>query len=122
MLILARKTDESIMIGDQIEISIVDIKGDQVKLGISAPKNVKIYRKEVYLAIQEENIQAVKSNPNLISELGDILKDTTTVKKKIVKVMGTGQLKRNNKRSFKNLLKRNLFLLRMWRDAGRFSH
>ena len=47
MLILSRKINESIIIGDQIEISIVDIKGDQAKLGIKAPKNVRVYRFEV---------------------------------------------------------------------------
>ncbi|HEY9593266.1 MAG TPA: carbon storage regulator CsrA [Spirochaetia bacterium] len=55
MLILARRIGESIMIGDQVEISVVDIKGDQVKLGIKAPSTVKVYRREVYAAIQEEN-------------------------------------------------------------------
>ncbi len=57
MLILSRKLNESIIIGDDIEISIVDIKGDQVKIGINAPKNVKVFRKEVYDAIQEETGQ-----------------------------------------------------------------
>jgi len=61
MLILSRKKDESIVIGDNIEISIVDIKGDHVKLGINAPRNVKVYRQEVYKAIQEQNEEAVKS-------------------------------------------------------------
>jgi len=55
MLILSRKKDESIIIGDNITISVVDIKGDQVKLGISAPGDVKVFRQEVYAAIQEEN-------------------------------------------------------------------
>jgi len=72
MLILSRKIDESIMIGDQIEISIVDIKGDQVKLGIAAPKHVKVFRKEVYAAIQEENIEATKARPEAISVLSDL--------------------------------------------------
>lgn len=61
MLILSRKKDESIVIGDNIEISIVDIKGDHVKLGINAPKNVKVYRQEVYEAILEENTAAANS-------------------------------------------------------------
>ncbi|MBB6478689.1 carbon storage regulator CsrA [Spirochaeta isovalerica] len=61
MLILSRKKDESIIIGDNIEISIVDIKGDHVKLGIKAPRNVKVYRQEVYAAIQEQNEEALKS-------------------------------------------------------------
>jgi carbon storage regulator len=61
MLILSRKKDESIIIGDNIEISIVDIKGDHVKLGIKAPKDVKVYRQEVYEAILKENEAAVNS-------------------------------------------------------------
>ncbi len=61
MLILSRKKDESIIINDNIEISIVDIKGDHIKLGIKAPKNVKIYRQEVYEAIQKENEAAANS-------------------------------------------------------------
>lgn len=63
------------MIGDQIEISIVDIKGDQVKLGIAAPKNVKVYRKEVYAAIQKENIEATKARPDVISALSDLFSE-----------------------------------------------
>lgn len=61
MLILSRKKDENIIIGDNIEISIVDIKGDHVKLGIKAPKDVKVYRQEVYEAILRENEAAVNS-------------------------------------------------------------
>ena len=61
MLILSRKKDESIIIGDNIEISIVDIKGDHVKLGIEAPRTVKVYRQEVYEAILRENEAAVNS-------------------------------------------------------------
>lgn len=61
MLILARRLNETIVIGDTIRISIVDIKGDQIKLGIEAPSNVKVYRQEVYDAIQEENREAARS-------------------------------------------------------------
>lgn len=60
MLALARKSNESIMLGNDIEITVLEIKGDQVKLGIKAPKSVPIYRKEIYLQIQEENRQAVR--------------------------------------------------------------
>ena len=60
MLALARKSNESIMLGNDIEITVLEIKGDQVKLGIKAPKSVPIYRKESYLQIQEENRQAVR--------------------------------------------------------------
>ncbi|MDU1844848.1 MAG: carbon storage regulator CsrA [Niallia nealsonii] len=58
MLVLTRKKGEVIKIGDDIEITIVAAKGDQVKIGISAPKNVEIYRKEVYEEIMAENQQA----------------------------------------------------------------
>ncbi|PXV90221.1 carbon storage regulator CsrA [Lachnotalea glycerini] len=59
MLALSRKKNEAIVINNNIEITILEIKGDQVKVGISAPKDVTIYRKELYLQIQEENRKAV---------------------------------------------------------------
>ena len=62
MLILARRINETIVIGDTIRVSVVDIKGDQIKLGIEAPRNVKVYRQEVYEAIQEENRLAARSS------------------------------------------------------------
>ena len=55
MLALSRKKGEALVVNNNIEITVLDIRGDQVKLGISAPKDVPIYRKEVYLQIQEEN-------------------------------------------------------------------
>lgn len=58
MLALARKVNESIMIGNDIEITVLEIKGDQIKLGVKAPKSVPIYRKELYVQIREENKQA----------------------------------------------------------------
>lgn len=58
MLALARKTNQSIMIGNYIEITLLEIKGDQVKIGINAPKSVPIYRKEIYVQIQDENKKA----------------------------------------------------------------
>ena len=58
MLALARKVNESIMIGNDIEITVLEIKGDQIKLGVKAPKSVPIYRKELNVQIQEENKQA----------------------------------------------------------------
>lgn len=60
MLALARKANQSIMIGNDIEITLLEIKGDQVKIGINAPKSVPIYRKEIYLQIQEENKNAMQ--------------------------------------------------------------
>ncbi len=61
MLALSRKRDEAIVINDNIEVTVIDIKGDQVKLGISAPKSIPVYRKEVYLQIQNANQEAAKS-------------------------------------------------------------
>ena len=58
MLALSRKKDEALVINNDIEITVLEIKGDQVKLGISAPKTVPIYRKEVYVQIQEANKEA----------------------------------------------------------------
>ncbi|HBI72331.1 MAG TPA: carbon storage regulator, partial [Lachnospiraceae bacterium] len=61
MLALSRKINESIMIGNDIEITILEVKGDQVKLGINAPKSVPVYRKEIYLQIQEANKEAAEA-------------------------------------------------------------
>ena len=58
MLVLSRQRDETIMIGDEIEITVVDIRGDKVRLGISAPTRIAVHRKEVYDAIKKENEQA----------------------------------------------------------------
>jgi len=61
MLALSRKVNESIVIGNDIEITVLEVKGDQVKLGINAPKAVPIYRKEIYLQIIEANKEAAES-------------------------------------------------------------
>jgi len=60
MLVLSRQRDETIMIGDNIEITIVDIRGDKVRLGITAPATIPVHRKEVYDAIQRENREAAR--------------------------------------------------------------
>jgi carbon storage regulator len=60
MLVLSRQRDETIMIGDDIEITVVDIRGDKVRLGINAPRQVQVHRKEVYEAIKRENTAASK--------------------------------------------------------------
>ena len=65
MLILARKVNERIVIGENVQVSIVDIKGDQVKIGIDAPTSVKVYRYEVFEAIQEQNRAAASSAVDL---------------------------------------------------------
>ncbi|MFE6166372.1 carbon storage regulator CsrA [Viridibacillus arvi] len=69
MLVLSRKTDESIMIGDNVEIKILSVDGEQVKLGIVAPKTVKIHRSEVFAAIQEQNKEALNVSKSLIDQI-----------------------------------------------------
>ncbi|WP_226085904.1 carbon storage regulator CsrA [Mesobacillus sp. S13] len=66
MLVLTRKNGESIKIGEDIEITVISSKNDQVKLGIKAPRNIEIFRKEILELIQEENQQASKDISNLI--------------------------------------------------------
>jgi carbon storage regulator len=62
MLVLSRQRDESIMIGDDVEITIVDVRGDKVRLGITAPKNVPVHRREIYDAIQREKAEKAQVN------------------------------------------------------------
>ena len=69
MLILSRKLKQSIMIGDDIEITVTAIEGDQVKIGIKAPKTVDIHRKEVYQDIQTENETASQISVDLLSKI-----------------------------------------------------
>jgi carbon storage regulator len=63
MLVLSRQRDETIMIGDDVEITVVDIRGDKVRLGITAPRHIQVHRKEVYEAIKRENQQAAGLSP-----------------------------------------------------------
>lgn len=74
MLILSRKEDESIIIGDNIEIKVLEIKDGKVRLGIEAPKNVDILRKELYAEVEEENIAAAESTVD-IENIKDIFKE-----------------------------------------------
>jgi carbon storage regulator len=62
MLVLSRQRDETIMIGDEVEITVVDVRGDKVRLGITAPARIAVHRKEVYEAIRAENEQAARSS------------------------------------------------------------
>ena len=74
MLILSRKTDHQIKIGDNITITIIEIHDGQVKIGVEAPRNIKVFRQEVFNAIQTENKEAV-ANSNIIGTLSKILKN-----------------------------------------------
>ncbi len=71
MLVLSRQRDETIMIGDDVEITVVDIRGDKVRIGINAPRHIQVHRKEVYDAIKRENQQAAKMAPGDLPEAMD---------------------------------------------------
>ncbi len=71
MLVLSRQRDETIMIGDDVEITVVDIRGDKVRLGITAPSRIPVHRKEVYEAIKQENAAAADVNPQDILSTAD---------------------------------------------------
>lgn len=79
MLVLSRQRDESIIIGDNIVVTIVDIRGDKVRLGINAPTEIPVHRQEVYEAIQRENVRSSKLDP----------KDAQAVGKAVAKENGT---------------------------------
>jgi carbon storage regulator len=70
MLVLSRTRDESIIIGDNVVVTIVDVRGDKVKLGIEAPQDVTVHRREVYEAIRRENQQAARLRPEEVRGLG----------------------------------------------------
>jgi carbon storage regulator len=75
MLVLTRKLQEAIKIGDDIELTVLSIDGEQVKLGISAPENIEIHRKEVFLAIQKENNEAADTSLNVFQQLKKLKKN-----------------------------------------------
>ncbi len=99
MLVLSRRKDETIMIGDEVEITIVDVRGDTVRLGIKAPRNVSVHRKEIYDAIQAENIAAAKEaipDQQAVGGLGSLLKGETAI---AAKPSGLGKLSSGGKLS-----------------------
>lgn len=78
MLVLTRKLGESVTIGDDIKISVIEIKGRQVRLGIEAPQNMTIHREEIYARIQEENRRAALLESVNIKKLANIFPNTST--------------------------------------------
>lgn len=75
MLVLKRKIDESIMIGDDIEIKIISYDKDGIRIGIEAPREMTIYRKEIYIEIQEENKNSAAKNVTQIDKLNELFHD-----------------------------------------------
>lgn len=75
MLVLTRRLNQSIKIGDDVEITVIEVRGDQVRLGVTAPREVSVHRKEIYLQIQQENRAAAAQNePADVDALNDALK------------------------------------------------
>lgn len=81
MLVLTRKLNESIQIGDEIVVTVLSVHGDQVKLGIQAPKHIDIYRKEVYVSIQQANKQAADQTMEHVNALMNFAQNAKTEKK-----------------------------------------
>ena len=73
MLKKKKKKGESLVINNNIEVTVLEVRGDQIKLGISAPKDVPIYRKEIYLEIQEANKQSQTLSPDTVNALKNLL-------------------------------------------------
>lgn len=73
MLVLSRKINQSVMIGDDIEVIVLETKGDTAKLGIVAPRDVKVFRQEIYLAIKDENQRSAQ--PTAVETASSLLKD-----------------------------------------------
>ena len=81
MLVLTRRLNQSIKIGDDIEITVIEVRGDQVRLGVTAPRDVSVHRKEVYLQIQQEN-RAASGAPDAVNldALGDAITNQGKIK------------------------------------------
>ncbi len=68
MLVLTRKVHQSIIIGDEVEVVVLEVRGEQVRLGINAPRNIAVHRQEIYEQIQQENIKAAEARPEDVPE------------------------------------------------------
>ena len=75
MLVLTRKPGESIVIGDQIEVTVISVEGEAIRIGINAPRQVTVYRKEIVEAIRAENLRAARSAARLGKDLSRLLKE-----------------------------------------------
>jgi len=73
MLVLSRQRDETIMIGDDVEVTVVDIRGDKVRLGINAPREIQVHRKEVYDAIKRENQRAAGLSADEVADVTEVI-------------------------------------------------
>ena len=92
MLVLSRQRDETIMIGDDIELTIVDIRGDKVRIGIKAPTRIAVHRKEVYEAIKRENEEASRIHD---AELADLTPSVTMKNTRNSSVPAAGRVNLN---------------------------
>ncbi len=73
MLVLTRKPDQSIMVGNEIEITVLEVRGEQVRLGIRAPRTVTVHRKEIFEQIRQENQKAISAPTGALPTLGELL-------------------------------------------------
>jgi carbon storage regulator len=73
MLVLTRKPDQSIMVGNEIEITVLEVRGEQVRLGIRAPRTVSVHRKEIFEQIRQENQKAIAAPTEALPDLGQLL-------------------------------------------------
>ena len=77
MLVLTRRANQSIKIGDAITVTVLEIRGDQVRIGIDAPRAVPVHREEVYAELQRENVRAASPPPGALEGLGSLIPRTT---------------------------------------------
>ncbi|MCB0359347.1 MAG: carbon storage regulator CsrA [Bdellovibrionales bacterium] len=96
MLILTRKPGESVYIGDDIKVTLMEIKGNQVRVGVDAPPSVRIYREEIYLQILEENKSAAALSAEAPADLGDVAKAWKDQKPKALGGLSTKKPKKEN--------------------------
>jgi carbon storage regulator len=97
MLILTRKPGESVYIGDDIKVTLMEIKGNQVRVGVEAPSSVRIYREEIYLQILEENKSAAALSADAPADLGDVAKNWKSQKPQALSGLPTTKRKGSKK-------------------------